>query len=229
MIRTTQRAGPESVSTRWLRWALGLTLVVAVPFVAAYVLASRVPPEGDARLETLVSGLVTAGAAAAGGVVTFAAAGWALSEERRRSATERYRVHQADLTRDAADWLRRMSRGLGGLYGERVAVVNAVNDDARVFAQHVEREAARRFGENQGLDDVARLAVLIDNAEVANALAEADDLIRGWNEWVSPEACGGGEVNPASVEDPLLLFGRISELHKQVEAALADSVRHSWT
>ena len=102
--------------------------------------------------------------------------------------------------------------------------------EARSDTLQAARARAQRFYDSeQDLAQAARIAELIDNADVKAAIAAADGLVRRWNEDVAGDHTTRAVTLPTELGGTLLsTYGSISDLHRNVEAELARAIRQTW-
>lgn len=229
--------------TKWLSVLGGLIIVAALGlFGAAIVVAQRVTvgqtASDQASTELIASALSLAAATLLGSGITLIAILATLKHERamedrrrqdatREAAQDRYLDGQIELLERALMWFKTAKKDFGTLYGlcERHAFAGAHEKESVLAQAHA---FASNLGTNHGLSSIERLQRLIDDATTADAIREADGLVRTWNELVVADVHTGDIDIRENWGESLTIFGRLAELSEFVEEQYFATVRQRW-
>lgn len=196
----------------------------ALAFVAAFLVADRIPPEGDARLEAFLTGLTSTGATALGVAVALASVLWALRLEDARRARRAFNEQQAELVAEADSWLLGVVRTFGDLLQLQEEAANTTDSVRRQQLNERARDLMQRFyDEGQNLDRVELLAQLIEDSQVSDCLEKADGRLRLWNETVAGDHTTR-QVN-LSQGDVWSTYGDLYPLRDTVREQLVEHLR----
>jgi hypothetical protein len=207
--------------------AAALFLPGLASFAIAIIASARISESGDARLESLATGLSSLGGALIAAAVAIAAVQFTLRLRGQSEQKRRWAEFQVSLLDEAYRWIIDVSNNFGELLQKIQAWTSAPESeqDAKHWAA-IER-AQRFYDHEQTLGEVVRFTHLIENNTVKGGLKRADDILRQWNEATTGRHETRAVYLPGTM-DEWDVYHILSEARDEIREAHAVAVKQAY-
>lgn len=210
----------------WLL-AAALFLPGLASFTAAITVSDRIPESGDARLESLATGLSSLGGALIAASVAIAAVLFTLRLREQSEQKRRWAEFQVSLLDEAYRWIIDVSNNFGQIIEKIQEWTSAPETDQDSKHQAAIERAQRFYDHEETLGDIVRLIRLIENNAVNSALKRADDILRQWNEATAGRHEARAVYLPGTM-DEWDVYNQLSEARNEIREAHAVAVKQAY-